>query len=485
MKHSRPIASHARPLALLVCAVSIFFSSVSNKSSAADLTKAPATTNVSSQTSGEVLELLDGSTLHGRLRSIDAKTGVSWESPQAKRPFEITPDNIAAIRFLHPDKSPVRRSDPIAQFRLANGDEFFGNLISLSETEAEVQTTFGGKFKTPRSTLSSIRFFSKGAAPIFEGPTGLDGWTLGKAQSTNTWIYRDGAFIANSSGTIGRDLNLPTASRLQFDLAWTAPFNLLFSFYTGAFDGFNYNNSCYMFYITLGNISLQRINAGAGSSTMGRTETIGEMLTKKNAHLEFRANKADGTLEILVDGRLANRWKDTAGWVGSGSGILFYAQNDSAITLSNLKVSEWDGRPGDEGTTNAPSNVDQIFLANSDSVSGKLASIAAGTVKFTSSSAALEIPLPRVTQVLFSGAKTNSAPRNSWEVQVALAGGGTISFDLENWGPEKIVGQNKHFGKISLNSPSVRLMKFNADKRKTPPGQLGSPEDIIWEAREE
>ncbi|MEO6184269.1 MAG: hypothetical protein ABIP71_14415, partial [Verrucomicrobiota bacterium] len=215
-----------------------------------------------------MLDLLDGSTLHGRLRAIDAKAGVSWEYPEAKRPLDFTPENIAMIRFSHTDKTPVRRSDPICQFRFANGDEFFGNLISVNETEVELQTWFGGKFKTPRSMLSSIRLFPKGAAPIFEGPTGLDGWTLGKAQSTNTWIYRDGTFVANSSGTIGRDLNLPVASRLEFDLAWTAPFNLLFSFYTGVFDGFNYNSSCYMFYITLGNISLQRINAGAGSSTM-------------------------------------------------------------------------------------------------------------------------------------------------------------------------------------------------------------------------
>ncbi|MEO6181670.1 MAG: hypothetical protein ABIP71_00895, partial [Verrucomicrobiota bacterium] len=225
---------------------------------------------------------------------------------------------------------------------------------------------------------------------------------------------------------------------------------------------------------------------GAGSSTMGRTETINEMLTKKKVHLEFRANKTDGTLEILVDGKLVNRWKDTAGWVGSGSGILFYSQNDSAITMSNLKVSEWDGRPGAEGTTNAPNSVDQLFLANNDSVSGKVTSITAGNVKFATSSASLEIPLQRVTHVfLGGGAKTNSIPRDTWEVQASLAGGGTISFDLEKWGPEKILGQNKHFGKVSLNSQSVRQMKFNPDKRKTTPGQLGVSEDIIWEGHEE
>ena len=485
MKLSRSTASGTRLLVLRLWVVSVFLGCALTQSFAADPTAAVSATNGSSQTSGEVLDLLDGSTLHGRLRAIDSKTGLSWEYPEAKKPLDFKPENLAAIRFSHADKTPGRRSDPICQFRFANGDEFFGNLISVSETEVELQTWFGGKFKTPRSMLNSIRFFPRGAAPIFEGPTGLDGWTLGKTQSTNTWIYRDGTFVANSSGTIGRDLKLPAASRLEFDLAWTTPFNLLFSFYTGVFDGFNYNSSCYMFYITLGNISLQRINAGAGSSTMGRTETINEMLTKEKVHLEFRANKADGTLEILVDGRLANRWKDTAGWVGSGSGILFYSQNDSAITMSNLKVSEWDGRPGAEGTTNAPTTIDQLFLANNDSVSGKVIGIGAGNVKFTTSSASLEIPLQRVTHVFLGGGATNSIPRTTWEVQASLAGGGTISFDLEKWGPEKILGQNKHFGKVSLDSQSVRQMQFNPAKRKTTPGQLSAPEDILWEGHEE
>ncbi len=485
MKTSRPTGTSARQLAWHFSVAAIFLGCVSTKIFAADPPRASAAANGSGQESGEILDLLDGSTLHGRLRSIDVTKGVSWEHPQAKRPFEFAPDNLATIRFSHPDKNPARRTDPISQFRFANGDEFFGNLISINETEVELQTAFGGKFKTPRATLSSIRFFPKGAAPIFEGPTGLEGWTVGKTQSTNTWVYRDGTFVANASGTIGRDLNLPAASRLEFDLAWTAPFNLLFSFYTGNFENFNYNNSSYMFYITLGNISLQRINAGAGSSMMGRTESIGAMLANKKVHLEFRANKADGTLEVLVDGKLINRWIDTAGWVGNGSGILFYSQNDSAITVSNLKVSEWDGRPQNEATTNSTSAIDQLLLANNDSVSGKLTSVAAGNVKFVSSSAPLEIPLQRVTHLLLgSGAKTNSAPRNPWEVQVALAGGGTISFNLEKWGPETISGQNKDFGKISLNSPSVRQMRFNPDKSKTPSGQAGLNDDILWEDHE-
>src|SRR5690606_34700030 len=121
----------------------------------------------------------------------------------------------------------------------------------------------------------------------------------------------------------------------------------------------NYNSSSYMFYINPGSVSLQRINAGTGSATLGRTETIMPMLSKKNVRMEFRGSKSENLIELLVDGKLVNQWKDNAGWVGNGSGILFYAQTDGAdVKISNIKVSEWDGNSGGESGTNAPVSED-------------------------------------------------------------------------------------------------------------------------------
>lgn len=442
-------------------------------------------TNSAPENSGEFLELLDGSTLHGQLGSIEAGKGLSWIYPDAKQPIGLTPENLAAIRFPVGANTAVPDSESTCQFRFVNGDEFFGNLLSLNETELELQTWFGGKFKTSRDMVRSIRFQPKGANPIYEGPTGSEGWQIGRNPNTVGWEYRGGAFIGNSPGTLGRDLKLPDASRIEFDMSWSAPFNLLFCIYTGVTDGFNYNASSYMYYITPGNISLQRISAGSGSTTLGRSDPIPAMLSKKKVHLEFRANKEENFLEVLVDGKSANQWTDPAGWVGKGTGILLYAQTDgAAVKISNIKVYEWDGKPGPEVATNAVSGEDQLYLVNRDKVVGKVTGLRDGKLKITAREASLEIPLPRVTQIFFANMATNPVAPSPWEIQALVSGGGTISFALEKWSPEKVSGQNKTFGKISLNSRSIRQIRFNPGKLQLAAEDADPVQDLIWEGDE-
>ena len=434
---------------------------------------------------GDLLELLDGSSLHGRLLAIDADKGLTWAYAGAKQPIEFKPENLGGIQFPSTEKIVSPSGASTCQFRYVNGDEFFGNLLALNETEMEVQTWFGGTFKTPRDRVRYIRFQPKGTTALYEGPTGQAGWKISQNPNKPGWEYRDGAFIGNSSGTIGRDVDLPDASRIEFDLEWTAPFNLLFSIYTAVTDGFNYASSSYMYYLTPTSISLQRISAGTGSTTLGRSDPIPAMMAKRKVHLEFRANKEENFLEVLVDGKPANQWTDSAGWAAKGAGILFYVQTEgSNVKISNLKIYEWDGKPGAEVATNALSGEDHLYLANRDKVSGKVVGLRDGKLQFATRDAALEVPLPRVTQIFFANTATNPVPRSPWEIQALVAGGGTISFALEKWSSEKVSGRNTTFGKVSLNSGSIRQIRFNPDKSKQASDEMRQVEDLIWEVDE-
>ena len=77
-----------------------------------------------------------------------------------------------------------------------------------------------------------------------------------------------------------------------------------------------------MFYLSPGYITLQRVQGGSGAMNLGQAQ-IPEMGRKTRLHIEIRSNKEDSTLGLLVDDRLVQRWKDTAGFVGQGSGIVF------------------------------------------------------------------------------------------------------------------------------------------------------------------
>src|SRR5512133_734313 len=51
---------------------------------------------------GDILQFLDGSSLHGRLRSISTDQGVGWAHPDAKHVIQFRQTNLAWIRFAAP-----------------------------------------------------------------------------------------------------------------------------------------------------------------------------------------------------------------------------------------------------------------------------------------------------------------------------------------------------------------------------------------------
>jgi hypothetical protein len=53
----------------------------------------------------DLLQFLDGSSLHGKLRSVDVERGIQWQHPGAKQLIEFTPTNIASIAFENTRKA--------------------------------------------------------------------------------------------------------------------------------------------------------------------------------------------------------------------------------------------------------------------------------------------------------------------------------------------------------------------------------------------
>jgi hypothetical protein len=72
--------------------------------------------------SWDLLQFLDGSTLHGKLRSMLNGNGVRWEHPDARQPIDFKLSNLAWIRFENP-KPVAPEIKPTCRFRFNNGDE--------------------------------------------------------------------------------------------------------------------------------------------------------------------------------------------------------------------------------------------------------------------------------------------------------------------------------------------------------------------------
>src|SRR4051812_5957209 len=391
-----------------------------------------------------LLQLFDGTSLHGNLEGISTKNGVAWAFPAAQGPLVLRPDNISGIGFEA--AAPTNRpNNPTCLFGFHNGEELLGDLAGIDGDNAVIQSWFGGQLKSPKQAFSSLQFSSHGFKVLYEGPNGPDEWKTGR--TGHGWIYKDGTLIANGADILGRDFGLTNSSSLEFDLAWSGTFSLTVTVYAQTIERFDYSTSAYVFYFTPGGVSIQRIQAGAGAMMLGRAD-IPELLSKNRARLEIRSNREEGTLSLFINGSLVQRWKDSRGFVSNGAGVVFYSQVESpTLKLSNIKLSEWDGRFEPEITSANKLPEDVVFLANKDKVIGKVKGlgenkllvqtrtleIPGASEKTATEGRVLQIPLSRVTEIYFANTEASNDKQSPWAVRASFPGGETISFQLDKW----------------------------------------------------
>lgn len=439
-----------------------------------------ASTNAVANDGKDILQFLDGALLHGELRSMDTNGGIEWRHGAARKPIRFQPSNLGWIRF-ESVKPIVAEEKPTCRFQFTNGDEVFGALTSLDTEQVGLQTWFGGDLKAPRTALHSLTFFPKGFAILYEGPNGPEGWKFDRG--TRGWQYRDGGFVTSGVGILGRDLGLSGPCNFEFDLAWSGHFSLSFILYAELIDRFDYSQNCYMFHLAPGYLNAQRVQSGVGVTSLGQAQ-IPDMLRKGKLHLQIRTTKEDATLGVWADGVLVQKWRDHAGLMAKGKGIIFSSQMDGPqIRISNIKVTEWDGAFEPPAMAEGAPSDDQIFLANRDRVTGRLEGIRNGNLQMRALETALEVPLSRVTQVYLAQNGETNVVRKPWEIRVDVAGGGRFSFELDKWTRGTISGRSANFGLVALNSESIRQIQFNPGRPMVQPGTANSAAEK-WEFEE-
>ena len=412
-----------------------------------------------------LLQLNDGSSLHGALESIAPAAGLKWSYPAATRPLQFLLTNLASVRFEQAEagQQPFQSS---SRFYFKNGDEIIGNLNGITNGQAAIQTWFGDDVRAPVTALDSVSFSAKGYRLVYEGPNGLDGWKTGR--NPRSWTYQDGSFIANGADLLGRDFGLSTSSSLEFDLAWNGAFSLSITLYAETIDRFDYSSSAYLIYLGTGTISVQRVQRGSGAVLLGQTQIPG-MLQRNQMHFEIRCNKDDATIALYADGQFVQKWKDNTGFVAKGSGIVFFSQSEPrAMKLSNIRVAEWEGKFEPEMLTNAPPNLDIVFLANRDKVMGQVNSVGDGKMNIDTKQGPLDIPLERITQVRFREPEGAAGLENAM-VRAAFPGGESLGFNLEDWQAGQVVGTSPIFGRVSFDPDRIRQLTFGpAANSRTP-----------------
>lgn len=408
----------------------------------------------------DILQLLDGSSLHGGLSGLEPGKSVMWQHPAATMPLQLKTDNLRQVRFGKAEKPPVA-ANMTCRLMFDNGDEVFGNLVQMDAETVELDTAFAGRLKAPRSSVQSIRFLWKGFIPTYEGPTSPDGWAV--SPSKDIWRYEDGAFFSTAVGSLGRDVNMPGKARISFDIAWTGQLSLALAIYTDSIERFDFGASSYMFYIGSGYVNVQRVQSGVGTTHIGQAQ-VNSMRERNKARMEFRVNRDTATIALYVDGEFITQWRDQGGFVAKGTGICFFSQRmGPMMRLTNVRVAEWDGRDEAQMPEAKPEGVQVLYLVNSDQAEGELQGVQAGKANVKTDFTTLKIPVERITDIYMRPGQpmTNVL---AGEVRAVFAGGGSVTFTIDKWSQDEVSGQNRNFGRVSLKTAWVRRLQFNLNR---------------------
>jgi len=408
---------------------------------------------------GDVLEFLDGSALHGTLSKMDLAQGLSWAASEASQPINFHPAHLDYIRFAHAQAVSVT---PTCHLWFGNGDDLYGSLTSMDDKQLGFSTWFGGAMVIPRSAVHAITFLSANYSIVYEGPYDLGGWLV---VNNGSWTFRDGAFLGNSTGTLGRDLNLTHSVTLECDLACSTFFNLEIGLYCDVVDRLEPNGGSCVVTVTPSQVSLRQFqNMGlytqAGVAVPGGGE-------KDRMHLAIECDKTEGTVSVFVNHLLVKTWKDCS-FAGGGTGVLLMQGGlnpNPGLKVSHLKISQWADR-GEPQAAFIATNTDAIHFVNHDQTAGKIESIKDGKARLTLAGTTLDIPLERVTQIEFAQAPAPSETPGPWQVRAHFPGGGSVSFQLEKWDDKVVAGQSAIFGSLAFQPGAVREVEFNLNRPK-------------------
>lgn len=324
-----------------------------------------------------VLELTDGSQLHGKLTGF-GKSELVWQRADTPAPLTFTPQDVKRITFGASEAAVPQKAN--ATVKLVGSDWLTGELTALQDGKFSLAIEGAGNFEIDRSKVEWLHL-SKGTPPdAYEGPTGpmgLAGWDTG-GQAGSAWDYADGALIARAAMPLTRRFEaLSDRLDLEFSASdgGSAVRGLTLWLHPGL-QSQGYSKGSVYLRFQANNISA---NAFDGSNMKNLSANMPE---EKNAPKETRYrilhDRRGGKLVIFVNGKKVADW-DTAPQSepangGSLSWQPTYWSSNMSWTLSKVRVRPWDGSlepdaKGDEAAKDLISN--QLQAINPPKLTGR------------------------------------------------------------------------------------------------------------------
>ncbi len=379
------------------------------------------------------VRLVNGDEIAGELSALDKKmlTLDTWYAGQLRIPratiVHLVPGALSKMVFEGPDSLKGWGAAVMGVYLGDDGDLFGGVTVerAVDGSPAEraglmagdIITSINGK---PFKVRAKMIRFVKGHEPgdkmeIAVKRAGKEVKFILSLASIH-WGFEEGVLTSNGTGgIIGREFDWPDRSNVEFDLAWSTMPGIdiiiqadqLYTLTSVNAYAIRLNSSyAYLYRYTSDGNNFQ-------TSSLGSVQLSRHIAGKKKGRISVLTDSKKKTISLLFDGKLVKKWQERAAWAGKGRALQFNPQTSNAMSISNIRVSEWDGRLPNQSvdSSGGDGKEDFVRLANDDTMSGAIGGIAGGkiSVKMSFADKPIDIPLARIGLVKF-GRKSGAAP---------------------------------------------------------------------------
>ena len=403
----------------------------------------------------------NGDRLQGDLVTLTGDgQSVIWTNDWSPQPITFDIKGVASAE-LRPREVEGRVEHPSA-VQLTNEDTLTGVIKSLNEDHLVMDTWYAGELTIHRAMLRALNPNANRSLVLFAGPGNIDDWTHGA--NNKAWRIKGDALVPSRSGTIGRNIeNLPNRVKIKFKAAWTQYANFSLNF--GSDEVGSTRGNSYMLSIRSSSFSLTRFTTDEGSSSMWSFHDSNFSSSRSSeASYQIMYDKEKKTFALAVNDKVVKQWTEPNRFAGKGNGIVFSVSSQLGLRLSDIEVTEWDGKLPKQEKEDAPKEdpaTDQVYFANGDRVVGKVVEIGGGKMKFKTEFATVDIPLERVTEIVFAKEFRERARRNKGDIRATFVERGVLTVQLQGMEGGDIVGKSENFGEVKLPLNAFRKIDFN------------------------
>lgn len=417
----------------------------------------------------EAILLRNGDILAGSLLAIQSNT-ITWKHPDAASPVELKLPAISELQ-VKAESHTHNDSTNACLVRLTNNDQLEGELLSIDASQIALKTWYAGELRFPRNLVQAIIPTGPSRSTIYEGPTNIADWTLGKTTAElpnqGQWAYRNGAFYATRAASIARDVKLPDTSSVSFDLTWKGYFQLAVALYSDSLQPVSLANKesapdfggFYSLQLNTFSANLLPITKNDPIRYLGQASLL-TLSQKSRAHIDIRTSKQRHSITLLVNGDIIREWIDPAEFAGKGTAIRFVHQGQGAVKIENIKVTEWDGLFEDKESPLPPAKHDLAKLRNGDRATGNVAAIQNGLISMTVLDRKLEIPFTRAKEIAFARERSTRPDQMPLDVRAHFARNGSLTLQLEKWDAESFTATSPIFGKATFHPRAFTRFEF-------------------------